>query len=166
VPTVRRTKPPYPVPKTAAVSERMRRNTRTGTRPETRLRSMLHVRGLRFRKNHPLRIGGLLVRPDVVFVGARVAVFVDGCFWHRCPDHGTRPRHNTEYWAGKLDRNVARDVLVTAALRDDGWRVVRIWEHVPSSDAAEIVVDALRAAPSALDRSLISSDAQSGAALT
>lgn len=107
---------------------------------------MLHARGLRFRKNYPLRIGALLVRPDVVFLRARVAVFVDGCFWHRCPDHGTSPRHNSEYWASKLERNVQRDRQVTTTLRDAGWLVVRLWEHVPRSEAADAVVDALRSA--------------------
>jgi DNA mismatch endonuclease, patch repair protein len=134
---------PYPTPQSAVVSERMRRNPRSGTRPETDLRSLLHSRGLRFRKDYPLRAGGLLVRPDIVFTRARVAVFVDGCFWHRCPDHGTTPRHNSRYWTAKLERNVERDRQVTTVLRDNDWRVVRIWEHVRSREAADHVIDVL-----------------------
>lgn len=124
----------------------MRRNPRSGTRPEARLRSALHRRGLRFRKNYPLRVGGVLVRPDIVFSRARVAVFVDGCFWHRCPEHGTEPRHNSRYWNAKLNRNVERDYQVTATLSTGGWRVIRVWEHMPAEDAAELVIEALEAA--------------------
>jgi DNA mismatch endonuclease (patch repair protein) len=76
------------------------------------------------------------VRPDLVFTRARVAVFVDGCFWHSCPEHGDRPRINTGYWLPKLEANVARDRRVDRALTDDGWDVVRIWEHEDPLEAA------------------------------
>ena len=72
---------------------------------------------------------GVRCRADVVFTVARVAVFVDGCFWHRCPAHGTRPRTNADYWQAKLDRNVARDRANDEALAAAGWRVFRVWEH-------------------------------------
>jgi DNA mismatch endonuclease, patch repair protein len=64
-----------------------------------------------------------------VFANYRVAVFMDGCFWHSCPSHGTHPGHNADYWLPKLERNVQRDLLVTEALRESGWTVIRIWEH-------------------------------------
>lgn len=121
----------------------MRRNPRRGTGPEVALRSELHRRGLRFRKNLPVRAPGRVVRPDVVFPRARIAVFVDGCFWHCCPIHGNKPRANTDYWRPKLDRNVARDRAVNEALMTDGWTVVRAWEHEEPSAVADRVATAL-----------------------
>lgn len=135
---------PYPEPSSAAVSAVMRANRKTDTKPELLLRSQLHHRGLRFRKNHLIRLEGLSVRPDVVFTKQRVAVFVDGCFWHRCPDHGLRPRSNSRYWEQKLDSNVKRDRAVTADLRGGGWIVVRLWEHMDPSAGADEVLEAVR----------------------
>jgi DNA mismatch endonuclease (patch repair protein) len=83
------------------------------------------------------------VRPDVVFTRERVAVFVDGCFWHCCPLHGTRPARNTDYWRPKLERNVARDTVVDEALGEAGWSVVRGWEHERPEEIAGRVVAAL-----------------------
>jgi DNA mismatch endonuclease (patch repair protein) len=71
----------------------------------------------------------LAVRPDFVFRQARLALFVDGCFWHGCPKHGTQPKGNRAFWKNKFSRNKARDILVTKTLRRSGWRVLRIWEH-------------------------------------
>ena len=68
-------------------------------------------------------------KPDFVFPKLRLAVFVDGCFWHGCPKHGTKPRNNAAFWRRKFARNKARDRLVTRTLRKNGWRVLRIWEH-------------------------------------
>jgi DNA mismatch endonuclease (patch repair protein) len=136
---------PYPHPTSREVSERMRRNPRRDTRPEIELRSELHRRGLRFRKDLPLRVPGRVVRPDVAFTRARIAVFVDGCFWHACPLHGNQPRANTDYWRPKLARNVARDLAVDAALRCAGWRVLRAWEHEPAAQVADRVQAMLRA---------------------
>ena len=68
-------------------------------------------------------------KPDFVFPKLRLAVFVDGCFWHGCPRHETKPRHNAAFWGKKFARNKARDRLVTRTLRQSGWRVLRIWEH-------------------------------------
>jgi DNA mismatch endonuclease (patch repair protein) len=79
------------------------------------------------------------VRPDVVFTRKRVAVFVDGCFWHCCPEHGTHPSFNSAYWDTKLSRNIARDRLVDAALRREGWVSIRIWEHEPADAAVRRV---------------------------
>lgn len=122
----------------------MRRNPRRDTGPEVALRSELHRRGLRFRKDLPLRAPGRVVRPDVVFPAARLAVFVDGCFWHACPLHGNQPRANTAYWRPKLERNVARDRAVNEALTAAGWHVLRAWEHEPAAEIADRVQATLR----------------------
>lgn len=135
---------PYPQPTSAEVSARMRRNPRRNTGPEIQLRSELHRRGLRFRKDLPLRVPGRVVRPDVTFPAARLAVFVDGCFWHVCPMHGNQPSANTNYWRPKLARNVARDRAVDEALSAAGWHVLRAWEHDKPSEIAERVESALR----------------------
>jgi DNA mismatch endonuclease (patch repair protein) len=132
----------YPVPLNALVSARMRRNTKFNTRAELGLRSELHRRGLRYRVHMPISIGESVVRPDIVFPRQSVAVFVDGCFWHGCPDHGTVPRHNAEYWFAKMQRNRVRDIKVDRALSASGWRVVRIWEHQPLDAAADQVTRA------------------------
>lgn len=124
----------------------MQANRRRDTKPERLLRSALHRQGYRFRVDLRVTTADRTVRPDLVFARARVAVFVDGCFWHRCPDHGVRPKHNAAYWHAKLDGNVERDQLVNRALEAEGWTVVRIWEHTPTATAAELVVDALTGA--------------------
>jgi DNA mismatch endonuclease (patch repair protein) len=98
---------------------------RRDTKPEIALRRELHARGLRFRKEYRALPG----RPDVVFTRARLVVFVDGCFWHRCPEHATFPKTNAAWWAAKLEANVARDRRQDQQLVDDGWTVVRVWEH-------------------------------------
>ena len=120
----------------------MQGNRSSDTRPEVALRSALHRRGLRFRKHHA-PVSGVRARADVVFVAARVAVFVDGCFWHRCPLHGTRPRVNAAWWQAKLDRNVERDRRVERALADAGWAVVRVWEHEDPAGAADRIAELL-----------------------
>ena len=98
---------PYPTPTTPAATNRMRANRRSDTQPEVLLRSLLHRSGLRFRKDHPVRLStGRVVRPDIAFLGKRLAVFVDGCFWHSCPLHGTVPKSNRDYWVPKLKQNV------------------------------------------------------------
>lgn len=107
------------------------------------MRSALHACGYRFRKNVRVAAGDLQVRPDIVFPKRRVAVFLDGCFWHHCPAHGNMPNANSSYWRAKLQRNVERDSQVEKALAADGWTVVRIWEHVDISHAVEIVQRAL-----------------------
>lgn len=118
-------------------------NRRADTRPEVALRSALHAAGLRFRKDRRIDVGDVKIRPDVVFTRAKVAVFVDGCFWHCCPRHGTQPKQNFDYWAPKLARNVERDRQQDALLAADGWTVVRIWEHVPIHEAAQQVAEAV-----------------------
>jgi DNA mismatch endonuclease (patch repair protein) len=134
---------PYPVPLNEAVTRRMRRNLKRDTRPEVALRSELHSRGARFRVNLLVCLDGLSVRPDVVFTRRKLAVFVDGCFWHGCPEHGNVPRRNSEYWRPKLERNDRRDRLVNEHLLACGWEVLRAWEHEPVSEVADAVMRAL-----------------------
>lgn len=117
----------------------MRANRGRDTGPELALRSELHRLGLRFRV-HRRPVPGLRVAADIVFGPARVAVFVDGCFWHRCPVHATAPRANGEWWAAKLERNVERDRSANMRLEESGWVVVRVWEHEsPAVAAARIL---------------------------
>lgn len=129
----------YPWPADSATTKRMRANRRRDTRPERRIRSLLHARGLRFRVDLRVVAGDVTVRPDVVFTRARVALFVDGCFWHGCPAHGNEPGRNRGYWAPKLRRNVERDVRVTQALERCGWLVARAWEHEDPEQVAVMV---------------------------
>ena len=125
----------------------MRAIRRTDTKPEVALRRALHRQGYRFRKDYRLDLAeGKRVRPDIAFTARRVAVFVDGCFWHACPDHGSKPANNTWYWEPKLARNVARDRAADAALDAAGWRVVRIWEHESVEAAVAAVAAAVEAA--------------------
>ena len=122
----------------------MRANRRADTKPEVALRKELHRQGYRYRKDYQLRPeAGIRVKPDIVFTARKVAVFVDGCFWHVCPEHGRQPTSNEWYWTPKLTRNMERDQKVTAALEGAGWSVVRIWEHVELAAAVQLVVNAL-----------------------
>src|SRR5262249_4518456 len=108
--------------------------------------SALHRQGYRFRKDYRLDLApGARVRPDIAFTARRVAIFVDGCFWHACPQHGRNPGGNEWYWAPKLRRTLERDRGADAALMAAGWRVVRIWEHMPLADAVAAVIAALAA---------------------
>jgi DNA mismatch endonuclease, patch repair protein len=116
------------------------------TAPEVRLRSELHRRGLRYRVNRRAA-KDLRVRVDIVFGPARVAVFVDGCFWHRCPLHATTPKANRDWWMEKLEVNVARDRRNDEELRARGWNVMRVWEHEDPAEAADRISRAVRGAP-------------------
>lgn len=121
----------------------MARQATRDTAPEVALRRELHRRGLRFRVSlRPLP--GLRSTADVVFSRAKVAVYVDGCFWHSCPEHATLPSANRDWWRGKLLRNIERDRATDAALGAAGWRVVRVWDHEAATEAADRVEDALR----------------------
>lgn len=133
----------YPTPANPAVSKRMRANRRRDTGPEIAIRSALHQAGMRFFVDRPVRLADRTVRPDVVFPRSRVAVFVDGCFWHACPLHGSKPRHNSEYWEQKLQLNVTRDQLVDQALADADWLGMRFWEHEDPQHVAQQVVTAV-----------------------
>ncbi|QLY31233.1 very short patch repair endonuclease [Nocardia huaxiensis] len=126
----------------AATSARMARQRRVGTKPEIALRSELHRRGARFFVDRA-PLAGLRRRADIVFPRKKVAVYVDGCFWHSCPEHATHPKNNAEWWAAKLAGNVARDRDTDARLVAAGWTVVRVWEHEKAEAAAETVLRAL-----------------------
>lgn len=134
---------PYPSPQSDAVSASMRANRQVDTTPERLIRSALHRLGYRFRKDYRVRVGGRTLRVDIAFPTEGLAVFVDGCFWHQCPDHGTTPKSNRAYWVPKLRRNVERDALATRDLRRAGWSVMRLWEHVPPDVATQSVGDAI-----------------------
>lgn len=98
------------------------------TRPEMEVRRRLHARGMRYRVDVAL-LDGSRRRTDIAFLSARVAVFIDGCFWHGCPEHFKPPQTNPQYWATKIATNQRRDLNSTEALTDAGWRVLRFWEH-------------------------------------
>jgi DNA mismatch endonuclease (patch repair protein) len=123
----------------------MRANHRSDTTPEKRLRSALHARGLRFRCDLRLDLGHVRVRPDIVFTRRRVAVFVDGCYWHGCPDHGTLPASNRGYWIAKIAANRARDRRADVALAAAGWIVIRVWEHEDAELAADSITRTISA---------------------
>jgi DNA mismatch endonuclease, patch repair protein len=132
-----------PTASSAAVRATMKGNRSRDTRAEIAIRSALHRRGLRFRVNVAPE-PQLRCRADIVFRRAKIAVFVDGCFWHRCPVHGTSPRTNSAYWTAKLDRNIARDRRQERDLKEAGWRVLRFWEHEAPELAAEAVARCVR----------------------
>jgi DNA mismatch endonuclease (patch repair protein) len=129
-----------PAPLNSMVSAEMQRMPRESTGPEMLIRRELHRRGLRYRVNDRNLPG----RPDIAFTSARVAVFIDGCFWHSCPDHGVLPRNNREWWRAKLTRNVARDREKDAQLGTMGWVVVHVWEHEDPIRAADAIEELWR----------------------
>jgi DNA mismatch endonuclease, patch repair protein len=121
-------------------SRRMMKVRQTGTKAEMALRKALHRLGLRYRINFqvlkkPRRIA------DVAFTKYKIAVFVDGCFWHGCPEHASWPMSNSEFWQLKIEANRARDADTDAKLREIGWTVIRIWEH----ECPEMAADAINA---------------------
>ncbi len=124
-----------PAASSAVVRRRMQQQRRRDTRPEMALRRALHAAGLRYRVERPV-IPGMRRRADVVFGPAKVAVFVDGCFWHVCPQHATSPNTNAEWWREKLDRNRQRDRDTDQLLLEGGWLPVRVWEHEEMDEAA------------------------------
>lgn len=127
--------PAHPGSSSTSASRRMSNAKRRDTDAELALRRELHRRGLRYRVTYPVP-GQRRRTIDIAFTKARVAVFVDGCFWHGCPEHGTRPRSNSEWWLTKLAANKARDEDTNLLLEQIGWTVIRIWEHESSITAA------------------------------
>lgn len=127
----------------------MTSNRRRDTGPELAVRTLLHAVGLRYRVDFA-PLGGRR-RADIVFTRAKVAVFIDGCFWHGCPLHATYPKRNSEYWLPKLRRNTERDRETDQSLLSAGWTVVRFWEHEDPGDVARQVEHLIRDR-SALDR--------------
>jgi DNA mismatch endonuclease (patch repair protein) len=122
----------------------MKANRSKDTTPELALRSALHRGGLRYRIHLSVRIDdGRPIVVDIAFTSRRLAVFLDGCFWHACPAHGSIPKANAGYWRPKLVRNAERDRETVARLERAGWRVIRIWEHEDVSAATARIADAL-----------------------
>jgi DNA mismatch endonuclease, patch repair protein len=117
-----------PPASSAAVRRRMQATRQTGTKAELRLCEALTRLGLHYATDEVV-IPGVPSRADVVFFSARVAVFVDGCFWHGCPSHRTLPKSNGAWWRAKLAANRRRDLRTTHLLRKAGWVIVRVWEH-------------------------------------
>lgn len=106
----------------------------TNTKPELLLRKALWRKGLRYRLKSELP-----GKPDIVLSRYKVAIFVDGCFWHSCPEHGSLPESNTSFWKKKIARNVERDHEVNALLEQNGWRIIRIWEHEIKQSIEKVV---------------------------
>jgi DNA mismatch endonuclease (patch repair protein) len=121
----------------------MARVRQKGTDAELSLRRELHARGLRYRLHVPL-----LTKPrrvaDIVFPRTKVAVFVDGCFWHGCPEHASWPKSNAQFWREKIEANRARDLDTDRRLNDLGWRVIRVWAHERAGEAAELIENLVR----------------------
>lgn len=132
-----------PVPSSPGVSERMSRAPRRDTAPEMSVRREAHRRGLRYRVDAALP-GMPRRRADLVFGPRRVAVFVDGCFWHSCPEHASVPQANRDWWVEKLRRNTERDQETDSHLRTLGWTVLRFWEHEDPVLVVDVVERAVR----------------------
>ncbi|MDT0183537.1 very short patch repair endonuclease [Microbacterium sp. ARD31] len=125
------------------LSRKMATLARRDTRPEVELRREVHRRGMRFRVQ--VKVPGNNRRTiDIAFTRVRLAVYVDGCFWHGCPEHHVQPRSNSEWWRWKIERNQARDADTERELLAAGWQVLRVWEHVSAAEAAATVEDAYR----------------------
>ncbi|WYW16260.1 very short patch repair endonuclease [Amycolatopsis coloradensis] len=123
------------LPSTDDTRARMSKQRSRDTSAEMSLRRELHRIGLRYRiHQRPLR--GIRREADVVFGPAKVAVFVDGCFWHGCPDHATWPKRNRDFWRTKIEKNRSRDLETDRLLSEAGWLSVRVWEHEDAADAA------------------------------
>ena len=119
-------------------SERMRVVRSRDTTAEINIRKGLHAKGLRYSVNCAV-LPDLRRRADIVFPRLKIAIFVDGCFWHSCPRHRSQPKANGEWWNQKLAANRRRDTDTNRKLRRAGWRVIRIWEHEPPSRAADVI---------------------------
>jgi DNA mismatch endonuclease (patch repair protein) len=132
-----------PAPSSDAALHRMKAAKPRDTAPEKALRSKLHKKGLRYQVDvKPVR--DLNRKADILFRSAKVAVFVDGCFWHGCPIHGTQAKANAEFWKNKIKQNQKRDADTTKQLKIAGWRIIRIWEHENSIKASEKIYNIIR----------------------
>jgi DNA mismatch endonuclease (patch repair protein) len=126
-----------------AALKRMRAAKSRDTAPEKAIRSAIHRRGLRFRVDvKPLK--EINRRADVVFRSVKVAVFVDGCFWHGCPIHGTQAKANAEFWHIKIKQNQERDADTTQLLEEAGWKVIRVWEHEDAYKASDRIFNIVK----------------------
>lgn len=125
-----------PIPSSAAALKRMQAAKPRDTAPEKALRSALHNKGMRYRI-HQKPIQELNREADIVFRSVKVAVFLDGCFWHGCPIHGTYAKSNAFFWKNKITQNRKRDLDTSNRLKRAGWRVIRVWEHEKPEEAAD-----------------------------
>ena len=144
---------PASPPVSAAARSTMLANRGRDTAPELAIRSRVHRAGLRYRVDAPLPFDRRR-RADLVFTRVGLYVFVDGCFWHGCPEHATWPKTNQDWWRTKLHHNRERDAETDRRLADEGWLVVRVWEHEDAAEAAdrvEGVVRLVRPATSVID---------------
>jgi DNA mismatch endonuclease (patch repair protein) len=128
-----------------AALDRMMRTGRRDTGAEHALRAALFRMGLRYRVDFA-PLPGIRRRADVVFTRAKVAVFVDGCFWHGCPEHGTWPKANADFWRAKIEANGSRDVDTNRRFEEAGWVVIRVWEHEEPGAAARAVAKVVQRA--------------------
>ncbi len=122
----------------------MVRQKRSDTAPEVALRKELYRRGIRYRVDYQLPLRGVRRRADIAFTPLRIAVFVDGCYWHACPVHATWPTASADWWRAKLEGNVRRDRDTDQRLAEAGWISLRIWEHDNPIAAADRIESALR----------------------
>ncbi|MEU9738471.1 very short patch repair endonuclease [Micromonospora chersina] len=129
------------------VRARMQRQRRRDTQPEMAVRRALHKRGIRFRV-HAVLEPDLRTRGDIVWRGRRLVVFIDSCYWHGCPVHGTAPKANAEWWRAKLETNRLRDARVEQTLGKRGWAVLRFWEHEEAEQVVARICEALENATS------------------
>jgi DNA mismatch endonuclease, patch repair protein len=130
----------------ASSPESLRRMTsqrQRDTAPEIAVRSLLHRRGLRFRVHYPLPVPRR--RADIAFPRHQIAVFVDGCFWHGCPEHSTWPKKNAEWWRTKIRANQSRDADTDRSLEQAGWTSIRVWEHEDPEEVALAIADVVTA---------------------
>ena len=140
----RRQRPGVPEASSPEALARMKRARRRDTAPEVRLRRLLFARGLRYRVDaRPLP--GMRRKADVLFRRARVAVYIDGCFWHGCPLHATWPKENAAFWRDKIETNRRRDADTDRRLEQAGWAVVRVWEHEDPAEPTARIVKLVRA---------------------
>ncbi|WP_419179660.1 very short patch repair endonuclease [Mycolicibacterium austroafricanum] len=138
----KRASDPRPVASSISVSSRMSKQRRRDTEPELMVRRILFRRGIRYRvdaKPEP----DIRCKADIVWRRLRLVVFIDGCFWHGCPVHATRPKANVDWWAQKLDGNIRRDRRIDAELAALGWTVMRFWEHEDPSLVADAICEQL-----------------------
>ena len=143
--------PEGPKPSSESVANRMRRTKKRDTQSEMALRSELHRRGFRYHVDRAIS-GVTRGRPDVSFPTEQIAVFVDGCFWHSCPQHASTPASNRDWWVRKLSSNVKRDERHSTELGAAGWVVLRFWEHENPLEVADRVQRAVLEARQLIDR--------------
>ena len=133
-----------PKPSSQAARNRMVAQRQRDTAAELKVRSLVHKLGLRYRVDYPV-LDKPRRRADMAFISAKVAVFIDGCFWHGCPKHGTQSKANPKFWKDKIETNKRRDMDTNQRLKKLGWKVIRAWEHEDPSKVASKIKKSVRA---------------------